>query len=304
VQDSGIGISQHDQAHIFDAFVQVGKPATQKGTGLGLSIVREFVKLMKGTIVVESAPDVGSLFRLEIPVQRAKQADAVSAEPGHRPVTGIAPGQPDYRVLIVEDQEENWLLLQRLLQDAGFSVMLAQDGAQGVELFQSYRPHFIWMDRRMPVMDGLEATRRIRALEGGKVVKIAAVTASTFADQRAEMLAAGMDDFVRKPYRSEEIFNCMERQLGVRFTHGQVGQTTPEALLSAASLAQLSETMRRELADNLILGNVEHLAGLLPRIAQQDATLAKALEQHISAFNFLPILNLLEAMDASKERKT
>jgi CheY-like chemotaxis protein len=206
----------------------------------------------------------------------------------------LAPGQPGYRVLIVEDQLENQLLLQRLLKDAGFTVKVAQNGAEGVALFQSFDPHFIWMDRRMPVMDGMEATQRIRALPGGKAVKIAAVTASAFAEQREEMLAIGMDDFVCKPYRSAEIFDCMARLLGVRFVYEQAAPVKDDAAVSAVSLAKLPETLRRELADSLILGDTGRLAALLPRITEQDAALAKALERQLAAYDYLPIINALE----------
>lgn len=308
VQDSGIGISKADQARIFEPFVQVGKSATQKGTGLGLTIVREYVELMGGNIGVESTPDIGSLFRVSLPVQSAEESDVMSFELEKGLVIGLEPGQSDYRILIVEDQLENQLLLQRLLKDAGFTVKVAQNGAEGVEMFQSFRPHFIWMDRRMPVMDGLEATQRIRALPGGKEVKIAAVTASAFADQREEMLAAGMDDFVRKPYRITEIFECMTRQLGVRFINEPTAHAGADQALSfsalSSSLAKLPETLRRELADSLVLGNTEQLAGLMLRIEQQDAELAKMLAHHVSSFNYLPILETLENVDSDKEAKT
>lgn len=305
VEDSGIGISKTDQARIFEPFVQVGKSATQKGTGLGLSIVSEYVQLMGGNIEVESTPDIGSLFRVNLPVQKAEEADVMSSESAQGRVIGLKSGQPDYRILIVEDQLENQLLLQRLLKDAGFiSVKVAQNGAEGVELFQSYHPHFIWMDRRMPVMDGLEATQRIRALPGGKDTKIAAVTASAFADQREEMLAAGMDDFVRKPYRPAEIFECMERQLGVHFVHEQAAQAEVDSALSSSTLAKLPETLRRELADGLVLGDTEQLAKLMLRIERQDSALAQVLARHVAAFNYLPILNALENINNhNKEAK-
>ncbi len=294
VEDSGIGISKTDQKRIFDPFVQVGKSATQKGTGLGLSIVREYVGLMGGNIAVDSTPEVGSLFRVHLPVQRCEENEVINTEAMQERVTGLVPGQPDYRILIVEDQRENQLLLQRLLQGAGFTVKVAQNGAEGIELFQSYHPHFIWMDRRMPVMDGLEATKRIRSLAGGKEVKIAAVTASAFADQREEMLAAGLDDFIRKPYRPAEIFDCMTRQLGVHFVYEQAIQVSVDAALSASSLAKLPETLRRELEDALILGNTEQLATLMVRIEHQDAALAKILSRYVATYNYQPILSALE----------
>lgn len=304
VEDSGIGISKDDQTRIFEPFVQVGKSGTQKGTGLGLAIAREYVELMGGNIEVESTPDTGSLFRVNLPVQRAEEADVVPPEVAKGRVIGLEPGQPEYRILIVEDQVENQLLLQRLLKDAGFTIKLAENGAEGVEMFQSFRPHFIWMDRRMPVMDGLEATRRIRALDGGKEVKIVAVTASVFGEQRAEILTQGMDDFVRKPYRPDEIFECMKRHLGVRYLYGPDEPSMADSPLPAGTLDHLPEALRHELADALINGNTEHIAELIVRVEQQDAALAKALARHVAAFNYLPILNALETVDThDKETK-
>jgi signal transduction histidine kinase/DNA-binding NarL/FixJ family response regulator len=297
VEDSGMGIGKADQARIFLPFVQVGKAAAQKGTGLGLSIVREYLGLMGGSIEVESAPDKGSLFRLTVPVQPAGEAEALPVERAPGVIVGLEPGQPECRVLIVEDQEENWLLLRRLLEDAGFVTELAKDGAEGVEAFPRFRPHFIWMDRRMPVMDGLEAARRIRALNGGKEVKIAAVTASAFSEQRDEMLAAGMDDFVCKPYRPAEIFDCMARQLGVKFVYRPSEPSGDETSLSPASVAKLPEPLRRELADGLILGNTDRLSELLRRIERQDAEFAKILRHYLQNFNYLPILKALESSE-------
>jgi signal transduction histidine kinase/CheY-like chemotaxis protein len=301
VEDSGIGISQADQARIFEPFVQVGKSATQKGSGLGLSIILEYVKMMGGDIKIESTPEVGSLFRVNLPVQRAEEIEVMSSESAQGRIIGLESGQPDYRILIVEDQLENQLLLQRLLKDAGFTSKVAQNGVEAIELFQSYQPHFIWMDRRMPVMDGLEATQRIRTLPGGKEVKIVAVTASAFADQRDEMLAAGLDDFVRKPYRPAEIFDCMTRQLGVHFIYEQAAQVEADSALSSSALAKLPEALRRELADGLVLGNTEQLAQLIQRIEQLDTALAKVLARHLAAFNYLPVLNALETVANHKE---
>ena len=144
----------------------------------------------------------GSLFRVELRLDMAEEASG-SNERRSGQVAGLAPGQPDYRILIVEDKKENWLLLQRLLEDAGFQVQVAEDGARGVEMFRFWRPHLIWMDIRLPVMGGVEAAQEIRALEGGREVKIVALTASAFAKEREDVLAAGLDDFLRKPYRQQ-----------------------------------------------------------------------------------------------------
>ena len=182
---------------------------------------------MGGTIQVESVHGQGSRFRMEIKVERAQESE-VRKGPNFERVTALAEGQTEYRILIVEDQRENWMVLERLLANAGFLVRVAENGVQGVKEFREWRPQFIWMDLCMPVMDGVEATRRIRVCEGGHEVKIAAVTASGYASERSEILAEGMDDYVRKPYRPEEIFECMARHLGFATTSAR-GLQSPRA---------------------------------------------------------------------------
>jgi CheY-like chemotaxis protein len=229
VRDTGIGISAEDQVHIFEPFVQVGRQSTRKGTGLGLAITKKYVELMSGTINVESTVGKGSVFRVQLPVEGAGESE-VQTTCSARRIIGLEPDQPEYRVLIVEDQVENWLLLQRLLESAGFPVQVAEDGAAGIEKFLTWRPNFIWMDWRLPGMDGLETTRQIRVLNGGRDVKIVALTAFAFTEQLNEALAAGVDDFVRKPFQAEEIFNCLTRHLGVRYLcTEEVSASAPEA---------------------------------------------------------------------------
>lgn len=304
VEDSGIGISYADQVRIFEPFVQVGKPATHKGTGLGLALVYQYVELMGGSINVESKLGKGSLFRVSLPMQLAEASELIPPEVSRGAVIGIEPNQPTYRIMIVEDQEENWLLLRRLLLDAGFSqVEIAKNGAEAVEMFQRFHPDFIWMDRRMPIENGMEATRRIRALESGKKVKIVAVTASAFLHERQEMLDIGMDDFIRKPYRASEIYDCLEKHLGVRFIHKQatVVETELDVELSPAILANLPVSLRQELTDSLILGNNEQLVRLVQQITQQHPAIAKLLAYHLNSFNYLPILNALEAIESNSK---
>ncbi len=295
VEDSGIGIAREDLARIFEPFVQVGAPATHKGSGLGLAIVREFASLMGGRIGVRSELGKGSVFTLNVPVELAEADELQPLDAQRGRVTGLAPGQPAYRLLIVEDQVENQLLLRRLLEDAGFTVALATNGAEGVQMFQSFKPHFIWMDRRMPVMDGLEATRRIRELEGGKAVKIVAVSASVFSDQREETLAQGMDDFIRKPYNASEIFDCLARHLGVRFIHAETRASASEQPLDAQAIARLDPAFRQQLSAALVNGDSQHLAGLMTQVRQQDVTLADAMQRHVDHFDYLPVLQALDS---------
>ena len=297
VEDSGIGIKQEDQQKIFEPFVQLGQTTTQQGTGLGLTITRQFVQLMGGAISVESTQGKGSIFRVELPVEKVAASDVVKPESVVRgEITGLVPGQPEYRILIVEDQLENQLLLARLMQSVGFPVKMAENGKQGVQLFQSWQPHLIWMDRRMPVMDGLEATRRIRELPGGTEVKIVAVTASAFTEQRDEMLKAGMDDFVRKPYRFNEIYETLSKQLGVQYTYAEAPSAEEQSgvVLTAQMLAVLPQELRRELHDALESLDGERISAVMQQVASHDAKLHKTLLHLAENFDYPAILKALQ----------
>ena len=299
VEDSGSGIATGDLTRIFEPFVQVGKQAAQKGTGLGLAIARKFVELMGGRITVESTLGKGSIFRVEVPVERAAATEVkvTETETGRKRPVGLAPGQPEYRILIVEDQQENWLLLRRLLEDAGLHVRVAENGADGVEAFSVWHPHFIWMDIRMPVMDGLEAARRIRALDGGRDVRIVALTASVFEEERDNIMVAGMDDFIRKPYRAEEIFDCLMRHLGARFVYdGEAGTDSvakPAAALRPEMLATLPQELRRELRDALVSLDAERVTELVRRIAGLNPALGDMLAHHAERLAYTAIMKAL-----------
>jgi signal transduction histidine kinase/ligand-binding sensor domain-containing protein/CheY-like chemotaxis protein len=297
VGDTGAGIAVEDQARIFDAFVQTGKAAGQKGTGLGLAITRQFVELMGGTIHVESALGKGSIFRVEVPVEPAQASEVIARRAGRGRVLGLEPGQPECRVLVVEDESENSAVLEQLLEGAGFVIQLAADGAQGVERFRAWRPQFIWMDLRMPVMDGVEATRRIRALDDGQDVKIAAVTASAFAGQKGELLAAGLDDLVLKPYRPGEIFDCMARHLGVRYRRAEPlpeSSEGPLAALRPADLAALPRELRDELANALITLDRARIANVIQRVSERNAALGVVLARHADRFAYTAMLHAVE----------
>ncbi len=293
VDDTGPGIAAEDLERVFEPFVQAGQTSAQKGTGLGLAITRQFVELMGGRIGVSSRLGQGSCFWIELPVEPVSASEVTGQRDEGGEVLGLEPGQPDWRILIVEDQPENSLLLSRLLENAGFRVQTAENGARGIERFREWRPHFIWMDRRMPVLDGLEATRRIRALEGGQEVKIAALTASVFAEQRGEMLAAGMDDILHKPFRPTEIFECLGRQLGVRYAYRERAAPSDAGLsetpMDRVALAALPDGLRRALADALAILDTERIDALIGRVAERDAALGQTLRRHADDFDYAPI---------------
>jgi len=217
IEDTGIGIKPEDVERIFDPFTQAERHHAAKGTGLGLAITRRHLEIMGGGIALESEPGKGSLFRFEIPVRIAAEPGTAADAARWRNGVGLAPGKPAPRILIVEDQTENRVLLRELLEPVGFELREAADGVAAVAEFEAWRPDFIWMDIRMPMMDGLEATRLIRETEAGRTVKIVAITAHAFETDHEGALAAGCDDFVRKPFSEEEIFDTIARHLEVEY---------------------------------------------------------------------------------------
>ncbi len=298
VRDTGAGIAGEDQGRIFEPFIQAGKRSTQKGTGLGLAITKKYVEPMGGTIQVESAPGKGSLFRVEIPVLKIEESEMPASGLRRGRIIGLEPGQPEYRVLIIEDQMENWLLLQRLLENAGFQSQVAGNGVAGVEKFLSWRPHFIWMDWRLPGIDGLEATRRIRELDGGWDVKIVVLSAFAFAEHRDEALAAGVDDFVSKPFQAEEIFDCLARHLGVRYTYQAAATKEAAGAVGQEELAGLPAELQKELADAVISLDIGRIAGVIDRISGQNAALGRALSQYAERYAYSSILQALRSSES------
>ena len=165
VEDTGPGITSEEMKTLFNAFAQGQKARrSQEGTGLGLPISREFVKLMNGDISVSSSLNQGTIFKFDIQVH-AVQPPEMQTTQQTRKVIGLAPDQPEYRILVVEDNQVSRLLLVKLLSSVGFQVCEAVNGKESVALWENWRPHLIWMDMQMPVMDGYEATRRIKAGE-------------------------------------------------------------------------------------------------------------------------------------------
>jgi signal transduction histidine kinase/DNA-binding response OmpR family regulator len=302
VQDTGIGITPETQAQIFEPFVQAASAAAKKGVGLGLSICRHFIGLLGGSIAVESAPGRGSRFRVEIPAAIATVTETTAPDVAEREVIGLEPGQPEYRILLVEDEPQNRVLLVQQLERAGFETRCAEDGAQAIEVFQSWRPDFIWMDLRLPVLGGLEATRRIRQMEPeGQRVKIAALTASAFSSQREQMLDAGFNDLLGKPYRAEKMFACMARHLGVRFRYGESTAAAfrygPDAIRTG-ELAGISPVLRDELSTAVISLNSQRIALAIERITRENGAVGEELGRLASKFAFTPILKALASSKA------
>ncbi|MES9874924.1 MAG: ATP-binding protein [Candidatus Sedimenticola sp. 6PFRAG7] len=308
VQDTGRGIDPEDIERIFQPFEQLASAVEQKGTGLGLAITRQFVELMGGEVSAASQPGKGSTFYFSIRVEPGSpdQIEAIEKKIVQtRRVIGLQQPSREWRILIAEDQLENQVLLQQLLEQVGFQVRIAEDGLKTIKLFEAWHPHFIWMDRRMPRLGGLEATERIRELPGGKDVKIAALTASVFKEQKDELMAVGSDDFVRKPYRPSEIFDCMARHLDLDYIYEEeaedstTGISTESTAISAEQITALPQEVREALESAVTVLDVEEIRRVVERIKAIDADLAVALMKRVETFDFTAIKQLLAATGKS-----
>ncbi|PSB27188.1 PAS domain S-box protein [Stenomitos frigidus] len=321
VEDTGPGLAPSELQRLFTPFVQTltGQQSSE-GTGLGLAISQKFVQLMGGTISVESVVGQGSHFCFAIQVCPAQGAPPSAPYLAQR-VIGLAPDCPPYRVLIVEDLWENQQILEKLLKPAGFDVLVANNGQEGVLLWEHWHPHVILMDMRMPVLNGYEATQQIRAKESlvkrsagdaaaiydEPLTKIIAVTSSAFDEERSAILAMGCDDFISKPFREEVVFAKLAQHLGVQYlyeTKDTVGMEAQGAysslpgafdsgaVLDASSFDDMPDDWIMALHKAAILGKDRQMLKLIEQLPSTHVRLVQALQALVNNFHFEAIVEL------------
>jgi len=292
IEDTGFGISNEELKILFNPFIQTstGKNS-QSGTGLGLPISRQFVQLMGGDIVVNSRLGESSIFKFDINIKLAEPIEVTTPKLSPK-VIGLEPNQSAYRILVVDDVWESRLLLIHLLSSLGFEVCQAANGQEAIAISQKWHPHLIWMDMQMPVVNGYEATKQIKAQAQEIIPVIIALTASAFDDNRTEVLAAGCDDFVSKPFREELLFAKIAEYLGVRYLYEEpllaknpkssqseklsVGELTPEDLAVMpkewiVKLYQAASALDEDLVSDLVKPIYEshpHLTNYITKLAQ------------------------------------
>ena len=319
VIDTGPGIAAEDINRLFEPFMQsaaglrwsaTGSGRLQQGSGLGLPISQQFVRLMGGELTLETSLDQGSTFSFVLPVQRVERS-AVFPALDAAPILGLAQGQPPWRLLVVEDHPANRYLLVRLLTAAGFEVQAAPDGQAAVTLTQTWQPHLIWMDIRMPVLDGYAATRQIRTLPLDPVPVIIALTASPFEEERAGILAAGCDDFVRKPFQIQALLHKIAAYLPVQYCYGgEIDPTTcyaegpevgnlsspqPERSELGLWLQTMTHEWQQALAQAAVAGSDDRLIELLGQMPDAPISVAQTLIGWVRNFEFDRILDCLHS---------
>jgi len=306
VSDTGVGIAPTELGSIFDAFIQTnaGKVANE-GTGLGLAISRKFVQLMGGGIQVSSQLNQGSTFSFEIPVHLADASDMELVHT-HRRVIGLVPDQPSYRIIVADDKPENRQILVKLLTFPGLEVRSAENGQEALTLWQQWQPHLIWMDMRMPIMDGYQATQQIRCQSDSQTPIIIALTAYASHSDRASALQAGCNDYVTKPFQVETLFAKMEEYLGVRYVYAadqpQLSRTTqPETSvqgnqLTPERLSVMPLSWIEMLSEVAQLCDDEEIFSLIEQIPPEETLLITTLSHLAHNFQFDPIIQLAQAV--------
>jgi CheY-like chemotaxis protein/two-component sensor histidine kinase len=290
VADTGPGIAEEELRQLGSLFMQgVAGARSREGTGLGLAISASCVQMLGGKLELSSEPGVGTRAQFDIPVQPAAQALPRGAE---RRVVGLAPGQPRKRILVVDDRSESRQLVLRCLQPLGLELREAGDGEQACEIVHAWQPHLVFTDMRMPVLDGWEATRRIRASEAGKDVKIIALTASSFEEERQQILAAGCDDFLSKPWREQQLYDMLRKHLGLSFVYDEAAAAPA---MDPARLAGLARPLRESLAAALQRLDVEAVEQALESVSRHDPALAELIAPLVQGFQYQRLAELLQA---------
>jgi CheY-like chemotaxis protein len=298
IEDTGPGISPEDQDKLFRHFEQT-KTGQQAGTGtgLGLAISREFVRLMGGDITVSSQVSKGSVFVIHLPLKEG-DAQAVQAQDKPRHVLRLQAGQAPCRVLIADDVEDNRQLLAQLLGPVGFEIRLATNGAEAVQEFEQWRPQLILMDFRMPVMDGHEAIRRIRAMPGGKEAKIIAVTASALDENRLDLMAIGADDFISKPFREGELFQKIHAHAGVEYVyedHPSGAAQEEAAELTPNSLAGWPQDIIHPMREAVITADLDQLLAKIQEVEACAPRIGQGLRRLAEHFEYQKLIDLFDA---------
>jgi PAS domain S-box-containing protein len=299
VEDTGIGVTWEEQRRLFQPFVQTkGGLNTHQGTGLGLAISRQHARLMGGDITIAARPGGGSIFVFEIPIKRS-ESGVVLKRGAHACVIGLRPGQEIPRILVVDDHFENQNWLVKLLSAVGFSVRGANDGEEGVRIWREWNPSLILMDVHMPVMDGLEATRRIKADPRGGETSIVILTASALDEERRMARQSGADYFLSKPCREDELFESIRVLLNAVFDYEETNHCDEPERAPAKSvegLGQLPRELLEKLRDATRSGNKKLLKQLIVQVRDTagDARSALALEKLTDKYEYDVLTRLLE----------
>ena len=294
VEDTGPGIPPADLERVFGPFQQADAGAEAGGTGLGLAISRRVVEMMGGQLSVTSQMGQGSCFRFDVHLEAASMSAALERGPTTQPrIVGLPPEAGPIRILVADDVADNRTLLCGLLRPLGFELAEACNGQEALDLFAVFHPQAVLMDMRMPVLDGYEAVRRLRATEPGRAVRIVAVTASAFEEDAQRILATGVDAYLRKPFRPEELLEVLGRLLAITYVvapstiaEGGTPMPLPSAVSPPPGLRALAPSLIEDLRRSIEDGDVQRLTALIGHVSRVSPRVGHALRQRADQYDY------------------
>ncbi len=293
IKDTGPGIPKEDQELIFDPFRQSEAGRLSGGTGLGLGICRKLVQIMGGDLSVESVLGDGSTFHLTLPLE-------ISSVPPKKPlretrtVTALAKGSGPFKILVVDDVRENRDMLMAMLDMEGFELKEASNGLEALDLFKTWNPDVVLMDMRMPVMDGYEATIRIKQLREDSIV--VAVTASAFENDEREVIRSGVDGYLRKPLAPDELFSVLSEKLGARFIYRD--DDLKGIGLVSEGVESLPQALVLSMTEAVEDGDMARLEGLIAEVHEISTPMASRLKGLAESYDYSGLEKLLKGKGA------
>jgi len=297
IQDSGCGIAENELSILFKHFVQTTSGIrNSNGTGLGLALSRELAILMGGDIQVNSSLGKGSVFTINVAIKNGNP-DAVQ-ETILKRIKYIEKGQKTFRILVVDDKEENLQVAVRLLELVGFQTKEAVDGKDAILKFEEWNPDLILMDMRMPIMDGYEATRLIKLTEKGKLTPIIALTASSFEDERNKIEAIGMQGYIRKPFRENELFNEIGKILKIKYIYQDESTSIKKKYQNNEAdikldIAKLQDQLIKKMLASIAVADLDLLLELIKDVEQNNKELAEYLTSQANNYNYNHLQQIL-----------
>ena len=299
IEDTGPGIAPEEIDSLFTPFVQTATGIkSHEGTGLGLAIASKFVKLMGGDIKVISELGKRTIFKFQIVVEITDRSE-IPEQKSTRRVIGLKSDGQQYRILVVDDHRDNRQLLVELLTAVNLEVKEATNGKEAIDTWESWQPHLIWMDMRMPIIDGYEATKIIKSRLKDRETKIIALTASTFEEERTIVLSAGCDDFIRKPFLEQDIWETMARHLPISYVYQKTKFYDEKEQNKKINFKLKSESLKIMPSEWLVRLHSaaaqldrELLKELIALIPSQHDVIASQIDLLIDKFDFEQILNI------------
>lgn len=308
IEDSGIGISPEHFTEIMKPFMRTSDDDSKHdgGAGLGLAITKEYARLMAGDVrVLQSSPERGSIFELTITVDPASST-ATKQQKAEPTVVGLAPGQVAPRILVADDNADNRRVLSQLLKSIDCEVEEVCNGQEALDRLSVKKPDLIFMDIKMPVMDGYKVIRRIKRQPGWQEIPIVAVTAYAFDEDRERSLVSGADDYLSKPFKDEAIFALLKHYLGLTFLYQEPSCSSGDTLpgggqFNIEDLAELPETFLQELRQTASDLDKSACQALIEGIKNKNNAMYFHLQKLITEFRFEEILVIANQRNSKNE---